>query len=65
VSVVGGKECVLCDGLQQQKDSKLNQDDLDLNDHFYEKVIFRRVRMFTPRFLPWGKHSYPAIITLG
>jgi hypothetical protein len=37
---------------QQQKDSKLNQDDLDPNDYFYEKIIFRRVRMFTPRFLP-------------
>jgi hypothetical protein len=24
----------------QQKDSKLNQDYLDLNDHFYEKVFF-------------------------
>jgi hypothetical protein len=36
----------------QQKDSKLNHDDLDLNDHFYEKAIFRRVRILTLRFLP-------------
>jgi hypothetical protein len=28
------------DEKQQQKDSKLNQDYLDLNDHFYEKVFF-------------------------
>ena len=37
---------------QQQNDSNLNKNDLDLNDHSYEKVVFRRVRILTLIFLP-------------
>ena len=43
---------------QQQNDSNLNKNDLDLNDHSYEKVVFRRVRILTLKFLPCD--SYPA-----
>ena len=57
VSAVGGtstsKLASEMRGLQQ-KDSKLNHDYLDLNDHFYKKAISRRVRILT-------RDSYPRV----
>lgn len=35
------------DKKKQEKDSQLNRDDLDLNQIFYKKAIFRRATILT------------------
>jgi len=44
---------------------KLNQDGLDLNDHFYEKVFSQGKNVYPAILTLEGKSSYTAILTLG